>query len=73
MKHALKYIVCCAQASLSLREYWVAAAATLALFLSFYVAFGALVFAQRWQPFAKFVKPKAVLADSPCMFFLFTF
>lgn len=32
------------------------------MFLCFYVLFGALVLAQRWPPFARHVRPRAVLA-----------
>ncbi|XP_072939220.1 SID1 transmembrane family member 1-like [Epargyreus clarus] len=50
--------------ALSRAQYAVAAAATLALFLLFYVAFGALVLAQRWPACARHVRPRAVLAPS---------
>ncbi|CAF4905303.1 unnamed protein product [Pieris macdunnoughi] len=52
------------QSALSRQQYVVAATVTLAIFLSFYVAFGVLVVAQRWSPFAKLVAPQAVLADN---------
>ncbi|CAG4967023.1 unnamed protein product [Colias eurytheme] len=58
----LKEFTVTIQPSLSRTQYAVAAGATLALFLSFYAAAGALVLAQRWPPFAKYVAPKAVLA-----------
>ncbi|XP_047530128.1 SID1 transmembrane family member 1-like [Vanessa atalanta] len=51
------------QPALTREQYAVAAVVTLFLFLSFYVIFGALVLAQRWPPFAKYVLPKAVLAS----------
>lgn len=50
------------QAALTREQYAAASAATLAVFLCFYVLFGALVLAQRWPPFARHVRPKAVLA-----------
>ncbi|XP_039751290.1 SID1 transmembrane family member 2-like [Pararge aegeria] len=49
-------------AALSREQYVAAGAATLALFLAFYVLFGALVLAQRWPAFARLVRPRAVLA-----------
>ncbi|CAH2107898.1 unnamed protein product [Euphydryas editha] len=51
--------------ALTRAQYAVAAVALLAVFLSFYVAFGALVLAQRWPPFGRHVLPRAVLADAP--------
>ncbi|XP_050346972.1 SID1 transmembrane family member 1-like isoform X1 [Nymphalis io] len=51
------------EAALTREQYAVAAVVTLFLFLAFYVIFGALVLAQRWPPFAKYVLPKAVLAS----------
>ncbi|CAK1601446.1 unnamed protein product [Parnassius mnemosyne] len=52
------------EASLSRTQYAVAIGSTMALFLAFYVAFGALVLAQRWPPFHDLVRPTAVLADT---------
>ncbi|XP_060803622.1 SID1 transmembrane family member 1 [Amyelois transitella] len=49
--------------SLTISQYVLATAVTTALFLGFYVAFFLLVLAQRWSPFAKMVRPRAVLAS----------
>ncbi|XP_041986679.1 SID1 transmembrane family member 1-like isoform X2 [Aricia agestis] len=51
------------QKALSRAQYLWAAGATIALFALFYALVGALVLAQRWPPFAKYVLPRAVLAD----------
>lgn len=61
--------VCCStwpvpQAALSRAQYAIATVVTLVVFLMFYVAFLALVLAQRFEFFAPFVAPKAVFADS---------
>lgn len=53
------------QAALTRAQYTVAAATLLAVFLGFYVLFGALVLAQRWPPLARLVRPRAVLAPAP--------
>ncbi|XP_068632776.1 SID1 transmembrane family member 1-like isoform X2 [Battus philenor] len=52
------------EAALTRAQYAAATAATAALFLAFYAACGALVLAQRWPPFGRLVRPKAVLADA---------
>ncbi|XP_030036425.2 SID1 transmembrane family member 2 isoform X1 [Manduca sexta] len=52
------------KASLSRTQYVIGVSVTVALFLSFYVAFGALVLAQRWPPWARLTRPRAVLVDN---------
>ncbi|KAM3959594.1 sid-1-related gene3 [Aphomia sociella] len=49
--------------ALSQSQYLIAAGASLALFLGFYVTFGVFVLMQRWPVFGKHVWPKAVLAN----------
>lgn len=51
------------QAALSRGQYALATGVTLALFLLFYAAFGALLLARRWPPLARRVGSLAVLAD----------
>ncbi|CAK1549303.1 unnamed protein product [Leptosia nina] len=53
------------EGAISRTQYVIAAISTLALFLGFYVVFGVLVVAQRWPRFARYVAPKAVLAQTP--------
>ncbi|CAH0714033.1 unnamed protein product, partial [Brenthis ino] len=53
------------EAALTRAQYAVAAATLLAVFLGFYVVFGALVLAQRWPPLARLMRPSAVLAPAP--------
>jgi hypothetical protein len=53
----------CVQDTLTRAQYAVAGSVLLAIFLGFYVGFGALVLAQRWPPFAKHVAPLAVLVS----------
>lgn len=52
------------QAALTRAQYLVGAGVTLALFLLFYVLFGALVLVQRWPRWKRLVAPRAVLARS---------
>lgn len=52
------------RAALSRAQYLVGAGVTLALFLLFYVLFGALVLVQRWPRWKRLVGPRAVLARS---------
>lgn len=57
-------VVVAPQAALSRGQYALATGVTLALFLLFYAAFGALLLARRWPPLARRVGSLAVLADN---------
>ncbi|XP_063374990.1 uncharacterized protein LOC134662645 [Cydia amplana] len=50
------------KAALSRGQYVLAACVTIAVFLQFYVAFGALVLARRWEPLSRRIASLAVLA-----------
>ncbi|XP_063382962.1 SID1 transmembrane family member 1-like isoform X1 [Cydia fagiglandana] len=50
------------KAALSRGQYVLAACVTIAIFLLFYVAFGALVLARRWEPLSRRIGSLAVLA-----------
>ncbi|XP_063532121.1 SID1 transmembrane family member 1-like [Cydia strobilella] len=57
-----KTITFTVKAALSRGQYVLAACVTLAMFLLFYVAFGALVLARRWEPLSRRIGSLAVLA-----------
>ncbi|XP_048480438.1 SID1 transmembrane family member 2 [Plutella xylostella] len=58
-----KSITVYVQASITLSQYALATGLTLLFCGIFYIAFFALVFAQKWPRFAKYVSPKARLVD----------
>ncbi|XP_061704114.1 SID1 transmembrane family member 1-like isoform X3 [Cydia pomonella] len=57
-----KTITVTIKAALSRGQYVLAACVTIAIFLLFYVAFGALVLARRWEPLSRRIGSLAVLA-----------